>query len=241
MIRFCALALLVAVLTGCESTPAEDVQPVPAPTAAVTTPQPDPRVAEMQVMLAELLDRIEVLNARLQRLETEGSVPQPQQQRTQARTTAATPASSTAARPQATSVPAAPSPQRALTGAAMAQKYRSAIELYGKGQIDNSRKIFQEVLDAEPNGELADNALYWIAETYFVTARYSEALKLYERIVRDYSEENKAPDAMLKMGLAYVRLGDLALARTTFQQLINKYPYSTPASTAKLEINRIKY
>src|SRR5688500_4373396 len=197
MIRFCALALLVVAFAGCESTPAEDVRPVSAPTAAVSAPQPDPRVAEMQVMLAELLDRIEVLNARLQRLETEGTVPQPPQ-RTQSRTTAsATPAPSTAARPSAI-----PPPQRALTGAAMAQKYRSAIEMYGKGQIDNSRKIFQEVLDAEPNGELADNALYWVAETYFVTAKYSDALKLYERIVRDYSEENKAPDAMLKMGLA---------------------------------------
>lgn len=238
MTRYCALALLIAAFAGCESTPADDVQPVAAPSAAVAAPQPDPRVAEMQVMLAELLDRIEVLNARLQRLETEGSVPQTPQ-RTQTRTTAATPAPSTTTSRSPASPP--PQPQRALTGAAMAQKYRSAIELYGKGQIDNSRKIFQEILDSEPNGELADNALYWIAETYFVTAKYPEALKLYERIVRDYSEENKAPDAMLKMGLAYVRLGDLALARTTFQQLINKYPYSTPASSAKLEINRIKY
>jgi tol-pal system protein YbgF len=236
MIRVCALALVMVALAGCESTPADDAEPVTAPSTAAAAPQPDPRIAEMQVMLAELIDRIEVLNARLQRLEMEGSVPQPQQ-RTQARTTAATtPAASTTTRP------AAPAPsQRALSGAAMAQKYRSAIELYGKGQIDNSRKTFQEVFDSEPNGELADNALYWIAETYFVTAKYSDALKLYERIVRDYSDENKAPDAMFKMGLAYVRLGDLALARTTFQQLINKYPYSTPASSAKLEINRIKY
>lgn len=217
------LVLIVFVLLiGCGAS-GSDVAEAPAPAPQVQTPPaPDPRVAEMQVLLAELLDRIEVLNARLQRLEA-GAPPTP----------AAVPT-----RPQATPATA---DSRSVTGAALAENYRAALTLYGKGQLDRARKLFQEVFDADPNGELADNALYWIAETYFVTAKYSEAMNLYRRILKDYSEENKAPDAMLKMGLTYVKLGDLGLARTTFEQLIQKYPYSTPAATAKVEIKRIKY
>lgn len=213
--------LVLVLLVACGAS-AGDVAEAPAPTPQLEAPPaPDPRIAEMQVLLAELLDRIEVLNARLQRLEA-GAPPAP----------AATPA-----RSQATTAAGS----QPLTGAAMAEKYRAALTMYGKGQLDGSRKLFQEVFDADPSGELADNALYWIAETYFVTAKYSEAMNLYRRIIKDYSEENKAPDAMLKLGLAYVKLGDLALARTTFEQLMQKYPYSIPAATAKVEIKRIKY
>jgi tol-pal system protein YbgF len=229
--REAGLGILAVAALGC-GTAGSDV-PEPVAPAAASQPAADPRISEMQVLLAELLDRMEVLNARLQRIESATpaaaavSVPAPVLAPSQ-------PASRTAS-----SVPVAPS--RPLTGAAMADKYRAALALYGKGSLDQARKLFQEVLDADPNGELADNALYWMGETHFVSGRYADAMNFYRRILKDYSDQNKAPDAMLKMGLAYVKLGDLGLARTTFQQLIEKYPYSTPASAAKAEIKRIKY
>jgi TolA-binding protein len=37
------------------------------------------------------------------------------------------------------------------------------------------------------------------------------------------------------------RTGDLALARRTLQQVIERYPYSSTASTAKAELERIRY
>lgn len=212
-------ALLTLAILGCRTAVPE--LPPPAPAAQ---PAPvDPRISEIQVLLAELLDRVEVLNARLQRIETAPPAA----------------AASPSASPAASS--SAPPPSKPLTGAAIAEKYRGALALYGKGSLDEARRVFQEILDADPGGELADNALYWMGESYFVRGKYAEAMELYRRILKDYSDQNKAPDAMFKLGLSYVRLGDLALARTTFQQLIEKYPYSTPASAAKAEIKRIKY
>src|SRR5687767_12690734 len=69
---FCFL-VSAFLLGGCSSTSPEDLpEPVRVTEQA---PRADPRVAEMQVLVAELLDRIEVLNARLQRLES--GAPQP--------------------------------------------------------------------------------------------------------------------------------------------------------------------
>jgi TolA-binding protein len=59
--------------------------------------------------------------------------------------------------------------------------------------------------------------------------------------VNDYSTQNKAPDALFKTAIAQERTGDLALARRTLQQVIERYPYSSAASTAKAELERIRF
>jgi len=97
------------------------------------------------------------------------------------------------------------------------------------------------VFDAEPTGQLADNALFWIGETYFAVGDYSNAMRYYERVTKEFAEENKAPDAMFKLGVAYAKSGDLGMARRTFDECIRKYPYSSAAASAKLELTRIKY
>lgn len=113
--------------------------------------------------------------------------------------------------------------------------------LFGRNRFAEARAAFQQVFDAEPSGELADNALYWIGETYFAAADYPNAMKYYERVTKEYGETNKAPDALFKTGLAFEKSGDLAMARRAFDECIRRYPYSTPASSAKLELKRIKY
>jgi TolA-binding protein len=66
-------------------------------------------------------------------------------------------------------------------------------------------------------------------------------VRYYARVINEFSDQNKAPDAMFKTALAQAKTGDLALARRTLQQVIEKYPYSSTASSAKAELQRIKY
>ena len=140
-----------------------------------------------------------------------------------------------------TRTPAGSSPQRAVVGAQIAEEYRQAIILFGRGRHAEARRAFEAVFEADPSGDLADNALFWIGETYFATKDYTNAVRNYMRVVNDYSTQNKAPDALYKLALAQVKTGDLALARQTLQEVITRYPYSAPASAAKAELNRIKY
>lgn len=231
MKKLAVAALIFA--AACASTDA----PEPLPPV---TPPPDPRVGELQTQLTELLERIDVLNERMSRMENgvaaapapvapvssaapERTVPQPQQQ---------------VLAPDETRP--APS-QPALASAKLADDYRQVIILYGRGRHADARRAFQEVFEADTNGDLADNALYWIGETYYAAGDYTNAVKFYMRVVNDYAEENKAPDALLKVALSQERTGDLALARKTLQSVIQRYPYSSTASTAKSELQRIRY
>lgn len=225
----CVFAALFA--AACGSAPTDPPVMLPAEAA------PDPRVGELQTAMTELLERIDVLNDRIARLEeTQVARPVP-----------ATPAPAAAASTPQVSRPSAPLQSQpapvsgALASAKLADDYRKAIMAYGRGAYSEARQGFQNVFDVEPAGDLADNALFWIGETYFAVKDYNNAVRYYARVITDYADQNKAPDALYKTALAQERTGDLALARKTLQQVIDRYPYSTSASTAKQELQRIKY
>ena len=220
-------ALLLAI--ACASPDPPEPVLVPAPTAA-----PDPRLGEVQTQLTELLERIDVLNDRIARLEESGGGVQ---------ASSLPPKAAPETRPQ----PATPAreigsvSQPALVAAKIAGDYRNAIVLFGQGKLADARRAFQEVYEADEQGDLADNALFWIGETYFAAKDYVNATRFYMRVTSDYADQNKAPDALFKTALAQERTGDLALARRTLQQVIDRYPYSSAASTAKQELQRIRY
>ncbi len=211
---------------GCGSS-----QPAPPPV--------DPQTANLQASLTELLERMDVMNDRIARLEKAN------EEKQQA---ALLPAGEGARRADEGRHPlpaeagsAGVAAQRSLKSAQIADAYRNAIVLYGKNRFAEARAVFQQVLDADPAGELADNALFWIGETYYAMNDFNNAARYYKRVGDEYGDQNKAPDALYKLALAYEKTSDLALARTTLQQVIARYPYSAPAAAAKSELNRIKY
>lgn len=228
---------------GCASTD-DAPEPVTVPQAA-----PDPRVGELQTAMTELLERLDVMNSRLARLEESGvavsaAAPAQQPVRETVRETPREPVvEAPAATETAADTPEAPAQpvQRALVGAKLAEDYRQAIMLFGRGRHADARRAFQQVFDSEPTGDLADNALFWIGETYYAAGDYTNAVRHYSRVVNEFSDQNKAPDALFKIALAQARTGDLALARRTLQQVIEKYPYSSTASSAKAELQRIRF
>jgi len=227
MKRFCVAALVV-LAAACASSPGGEPETMPAP-----QPAADPRVSELQTQLTELLERIDVLNQRISQLEES----QPVVEQASVRPAEA----SAPVERRAEARPTSEQPQRALVGAQIAEDYRQAIMLFGRGRHADARRLFESVFEADPSGDLADNAIFWIGETYFAAKDYSNAVRFYQRVVTDYSTQNKAPDALFKIAMAQERTGDLALARRTLQQVIQRYPYSSPASSAKAELERIRY
>ena len=236
---------MLLVAAGCASQTAD------APLTPVAVP--DARSAQLQVAMTELHEQIDVLNARVARLEASSeapasvSVPAPpagtMQPETQSPIVAATQPRPQQGEPQrpAQQPSRTPSASSSSAAAEQADVYRSAMMLYGRGRVTESRAAFQKVFDAEPTGELADNALFWIGETYFAAGNYAEAARYYRRVTTEFADQNKAPDALFKIAISHEKSGDLALARQTLRELIRDYPYSSVADSAKRELERIRY
>ena len=58
-----------------------------------------------------------------------------------------------------------------------------------------------------PNDPLAGNAQYWIGETYYVRGQYKNAADAFLKGYKKYKSSEKAPDTLLRLGMALAELG----------------------------------
>lgn len=115
--------------------------------------------------------------------------------------------------------------------------YKAAMVLYQDGRYSEAEQAFGAIVSAHPNHDYADNALYWQGEAAYDQAHYADALAAFTKVVERYGGGNKAPDALLKIGLCYGRLGDAANARDVLTQLIAAYPSANASKIAKRKLD----
>jgi tol-pal system protein YbgF len=102
-----------------------------------------------------------------------------------------------------------------------------------RGSYDLAEEGFMQFLWRFPTSSWADDAQYGVAECYYGRAKYSEAVREYQRILQLYPDGDKAPAALLKTGLAYEKLDKLRETKKQWDILIEKYPTSSEAAIAQ--------
>lgn len=82
--------------------------------------------------------------------------------------------------------------------------------------------IMTELLTQYPDHELADNAQYWIGESYYGLNQYQKAILEFQKVFA-YDAADKHDDAQLMIGLSYVRLGQREQAQSAFEEFLSTY------------------
>jgi tol-pal system protein YbgF len=131
--------------------------------------------------------------------------------------------------------PAPKKPQRRKAKGIKAQ-YHQAMDLLKAGQNVEAEAAFAEFAVAHPDHDYADNALYWKGEAAYDQAHYSDALAAFTEVVERYAGGNKAPDALLKIGLCYGNLGDVRNAKDVLTQLVSAYPSARASDIARARL-----
>jgi hypothetical protein len=67
------------------------------------------------------------------------------------------------------------------------------------GNYVNAAYYLTEFCHAYPGHEMYAAALFWVAESFFAREQYDEARALYERIVQDFPQDAKRPDAQSRI------------------------------------------
>jgi len=112
------------------------------------------------------------------------------------------------------------------------QLYNEAKQAYDNGQLDKARQGFQQLIKSFPKSSNADNAQFWIGESYYREKWYEKAILEYQTVIEKYPNGNKVPAAMLKQGMSFLELGDKSNARLILKELEKKYPKSNEAKVA---------
>ena len=111
--------------------------------------------------------------------------------------------------------------------------YDAAYEDLMRGNHGLAVMGFQEVIEQYPTSQLADNALYWLGEAFYVQKDYKRALEHFQKVSSDYPKADKVPAALLKVGFCEIELGRKSKARSALQELVKTYPNSEEAHLAR--------
>ena len=106
-----------------------------------------------------------------------------------------------------------------LLGMSPQEQYNEAFGLLEAARYEEAHDAFSRFIDANPTNDLAQNAAYWRAESLYARQMYPEAAKSYALNLRQYPEGRKAPDNMVKLGMALLKLGRAEEACRAFAQL----------------------
>jgi len=111
--------------------------------------------------------------------------------------------------------------------------YREAFERLKDRDYEAAKKAFAAMLVQYPQGQYADNGVYWLGEIGYVTKDYAAALTHFNRLIADYPGSPKLPSAMLKLGYIYYDQQDMDQARKMLEAVTQRFPDTTEGRLAQ--------
>ena len=120
------------------------------------------------------------------------------------------------------------------------EAYDTALAVLREGRYAEAVQAFNRFLVDYPGSSYADNASYWLGETYYVTRDFDRSLATFKGLVEQYPNSPKASDSRLKMGYIHYEKKDWSAARQTLTAVVSDYPGSTAARLAGDRLKKMK-
>jgi len=129
--------------------------------------------------------------------------------------------------------PGPPAPTGPAGGLSPQRMFDTAQADYAAGQWNLAIAGFEQYIRSFGNTDRADDAQFYIGESYQLDSKFKEAVAAYDKVIANYPTGDRVPQALYKRGVALSLLGDNERARESFQQVIRNYPSSEVAVLAR--------
>jgi tol-pal system protein YbgF len=126
-------------------------------------------------------------------------------------------------------------PARELEAASEDEKaaYDRAFRALRETRYADAAEGFSAFLEQYPDSGYAPNALYWLAETYYVTRDFETALDYFSELLDRFPDSGKQGDALLKIGFSHYEMERWNQARAALEQVRSQHPGTTLARLAE--------
>lgn len=104
--------------------------------------------------------------------------------------------------------------------------YRGGIAFIGNNQPQEAVNFFHQFLSFYPDDPRRHDVLFWIAESYYHTGLYRNALAYYTGLLEQFPATSYRADILYGMGWSYFQLRNFSQAVRTFERLIREFPQS---------------
>jgi tol-pal system protein YbgF len=138
-----------------------------------------------------------------------------------------------------TAVVAPPAAEAAIALSPQDQ-YTQAFGLLRQAKYDDATIALQAFVNQHPGDPLAANARYWLGETYYVRSEFVRAAEIFFEGYRTAPDGPKAPDTLLKLGMALGNLGKKPEACAAFTKLADEFPNASTNVRNTMERERLR-
>ena len=138
-----------------------------------------------------------------------------------------------------TPVPSGPPPVNSNSGVSPSRLYDMAWADYTAGSYDLAIEGFAGYVRSFPKSEFADNAQYYIGESYFQRGKLAEAVDAFSRLVSTYPKSDVVGQAYYKRGLCYERMNQPDRAREAYDFLVKALPESDAGRLARQRLDAL--
>jgi TolA-binding protein len=124
------------------------------------------------------------------------------------------------------------------SGDSFSGQYDEALVLYNNKSYQKALNMFDGLLSTNANNSLVDNCQYWKGECYYGLLDYNQAALEFQKVFM-FNNSNKLDDSQLKLGLCYIKLGNLERAKDELAKVLDNYPDSEYVSRAQAYLNQL--
>jgi tol-pal system protein YbgF len=103
-----------------------------------------------------------------------------------------------------------------------------------------ARQLYLDFIRKYPRDELAGEAHFQLAETYFTEDKCPEALPEYGQLVKAFPNSKSMPTALLHSADCFARLKNIDAAQAALDQVLKRYPGTEAAKKAKARLAELK-
>lgn len=221
VIRYMVVAAFLLLLAACGQFPGmrTSMPPVPAETPpGAGAPAPDQGSAPAP----DLAQQVQNLEARVQQLESRLAEPEGRR------------GASAAAKERSVPPPSTPSsPKPAVSSAAADKNYTEGMRLYHAKKYGDARHQLYQYLKNQPKGPKAQEARYYLADSFYQEGKYQEAGVEFNKLRLQFPKSILAPAGLLRQALCYKNQQQMGTYRSTLQKLVKAYPNSPEAKEAQ--------
>jgi tol-pal system protein YbgF len=111
--------------------------------------------------------------------------------------------------------------------------------LLKKKKYDDAAEQFHEFVLDHPKSPLAAGAQYWIGEAYYAKGDFARSISEYQTVVEKYPKDDKACDALLKQGMAFMELKDPGKAKLFLGEVGDRCPKTATAAKAAERLEKL--
>jgi len=119
------------------------------------------------------------------------------------------------------------------------QVFGAAYGDYLRGNYQLAIEQFRQFLVRFPQSEQADDAQYWIGESFFNQGLHDQALAEFDVLLTTYPQGDKVPAARLKKGYTLLTLNQAENGIKELRQLLSEFPDSAEAIAAKQRLEQL--